>query len=100
MRRRRYEKATDGTGSIEHLLTSPFSRLPLSWSEGGQHLVYEENNPDTGSDVGMLSMDGEGTLTPVIQEPFDQTNPSVSPDGRWVAYGSGAARAASTLQTS
>ena len=81
-----YEKATDGTGSIEHLLTSPFSRLPLSWSEGGQHLVYEENNPDTGSDVGMLSMDGEGTLTPVIQEPFDQTNPSVSPDGRWVAY--------------
>ena len=81
-----YGKAADGSGSIEHILANPFSRWPYSWSEGGEQLVYEENNPVTGSDVGMLSMDGEGILTPIIQEPFDQMNPAVSPDGRWIAY--------------
>ncbi len=79
-------KSSDGTSAAELLLTSPYDRWPYGWSRDGEHLVFEEDNPETGSDIGMLSMDGKGTVTPVIRDPFDQTNPTVSPDGRLIAY--------------
>ncbi|HSF14459.1 MAG TPA: protein kinase [Vicinamibacteria bacterium] len=79
-------KSFDGTSAAELLLTSPYDRWPYSWSRDGEQLVFEEDNPETGSDIGMLSMDGKGTVTPVIRDPFDQTNPAVSPDGRFIAY--------------
>ncbi len=79
-------KSFDGTGAAELLLTSPYDRWPYSWSRDGEQLVFEEDNPETGSDIGMLSMDGKGTVAPVIRDPLDQTNPAVSPDGRFIAY--------------
>jgi Tol biopolymer transport system component len=81
-----FSKSSDGTSAAELLLTSPYDRWPYGWSRDGEHLVFEEDNPETGSDIGMLSMDGKGTVTPVIRDPFDQTNPAVSPDGRLIAY--------------
>ncbi len=81
-----FSKSSDGTSAAELLLTSPYDRWPYSWSRDGEHLVFEEDNPETGSDIGMLSMDGKGTVTPVIRDSFDQTNPAVSPDGRFIAY--------------
>jgi serine/threonine-protein kinase len=81
-----FSKSSDGTSAAELLLTSPYDRWPYGWSRDGEQLVFEEDNPETGSDIGMLSMDGKGTVTPVIRDPFDQTNPAVSPDSRLIAY--------------
>jgi Tol biopolymer transport system component len=81
-----FSKASDGSGVEEQLLTNPYFRYPYSWSRDGDELVMEEDNPDTGSDIVMLSMDGSGAVSPVIRDPFDQTNPQVSPDGNLIAY--------------
>ena len=81
-----FSRASDESGAEELLLTNPYARWPYSWSRDGNQLVLEENHPDTGSDIVMLSMDGTGALTPLLRDPFDQTNPQVSPDGNLIAY--------------
>jgi serine/threonine-protein kinase len=81
-----FSKASDGSGADELLLTNSYFRWPSSWSRNGDGLVIEEDHPETESDIVMLSMDGTGALTGVIRDPFDQTNPQVSPDGNLIAY--------------
>ena len=38
------------------------------------------------ADLGMLALDGDGTVTPLLQEEFTERNAALSPDGRWIAY--------------
>ena len=42
----------------------------------------------TGLDVGVLSMDGEGSVEWLLQEDFYEAYAELSPDGRWMAYAS------------
>jgi Tol biopolymer transport system component len=50
-------------------------------------LVLSETSADTkGSDISVMSMEGDRARKPLIQEEFAQANPHASPDGRWLAY--------------
>jgi serine/threonine-protein kinase len=79
-------KAADGTGQVEHLTTSENYQAPFSWSADGQTLVILELRPETGPDIGALSMDGEGTIDWLLEGDGIEAYPDVSPDGRWMAY--------------
>ena len=79
-------KAADGTGQVERLTTSDNVQSPYSWSADGQTLVMAELSPETNTDIGILSMDGKGTIDWVLDGDSIETQPSVSPDGRWMAY--------------
>ena len=79
-------KAADGTGEVERLTTSERYHASSSWAGAGQPLVYFDRFPDTAGDISALSMDGERVPELVLQEPFNQAYPEVSPDGRWIAY--------------
>ena len=81
-----FRKAVDGSGEVEPLLTGPREGYPTSWSLAGEHLVYEDEDPRTNSGIGLLTLSGDRDARLLIQEPFDQTNPVVSPDGRLLAY--------------
>ena len=81
-----YRRAADGTGVEERLTTSANSQRPTSFSPDGKHLVFEENTPKTSWDVGLLALDGQMRTTYPIQLQFDERNPEISPDGRWLAY--------------
>jgi hypothetical protein len=37
-------------------------------------------------DIGMLSMEGDHTRKPLLQEQYDEGYPRISPNGRWMAY--------------
>ena len=39
-------------------------------------------------DIGMLSMEGDHARKPLLQEKYSETEPQISPDGRWMAYAS------------
>ena len=80
-----YWKNTDGSQVVERLATSPNALWPYSWSPDGKNLIFEEATPE-GSDIGMLSMEVPRTRIKVVDGPFDETGPVVSPDGRWIAY--------------
>ena len=79
-------RAADGTGQVERLTTSENNQVPYSWSADGQTLVMIEQRPETGVDIGMLSMDGEDTIKWLLEGDSNESSPDISPDGRWMAY--------------
>ena len=79
-------KAADGTGQVERLTTSENFQVPFSWSADGQTLVMVEQRPETGIDIGLLSMDGDPAIDWLLESDSDEVYPDVSPDGRWMAY--------------
>ncbi len=83
-------KAADGTGTVERLTESENSQNPYVFSPDGKRLVIWESVPQTGSDLGVRSMDGDGSLEPLLVTDFSEWNADVSPDGRWLAFESDA----------
>lgn len=81
-----FVKPTDGSEGEKLLCRSSYPKLADSWSPDGQWLVYSEINPETGSDLWLLSMTGEGEPHPLLATVFDESQASFSPDGRWLAF--------------
>ena len=76
-------KLANGTGDAELVVSDPDLGLqPWSWTPDGQTLVLNQG----GFDLGMVTLEGERTRQPLLEEPFHQGAPEVSPDGRWLAY--------------
>lgn len=70
-------------------------QVPWSFSPDGTRLAYYEHNPSSAFDLWTIPIsESEGKLWAGEPELFLRTSsfetyPSFSPDGRWVAYGSG-----------
>jgi serine/threonine protein kinase len=83
-----YERSADGTGAETLLYASPLGVRPMSWSPDGKVLAFEDMGPTTGSDIKLLSFQGEGKMS--VREfaatSFNERQASFSPDGRWIAY--------------
>jgi Tol biopolymer transport system component len=79
-----YQKAADGTGVAKLLLESP-ELYPSSFSPDGNALVYRVGLA-SGTDLGVLSLDGEGGTEPLLDTEFNELNGEISPNGRWLAY--------------
>jgi Tol biopolymer transport system component len=75
----------DGSGGLEHLITSEYNNFPMTWSPDGQLLAFAEINPTTGYDIWVLRMSDRKAL-PFIRTPFNESAARFSPDGRWLAY--------------
>lgn len=71
------------------LFEGPFSSAPGSWSADGRWLAYTEQNPETSGDVWLWDR-VTGHRRPVIAAPGLELVPALSPDGKYVAYESGA----------
>jgi serine/threonine-protein kinase len=83
-----YSMAADGTGPLRRLTTTRADQTPYAWAESGRTLLIEERALDrtAGADIHQLSLSGEPILRPLIQSGANETEPAVSPDGRWLAY--------------
>jgi serine/threonine protein kinase len=86
-----YRKAADGTGKEELIGSAPDRVLiPSSLSRDGKDLVVTEVDLSlTKRSIGILSMEGDHALKSILQEGNFFTEPSMSPDGHWIAYASG-----------
>jgi len=82
-----YWRAADGSGEEEQLTTGPNLRAPFSWSKDGQTLFFVEQNPQNRNDIWALPMTGDRTPRALVTSRFDERRPAISPDGRWLAYG-------------
>ena len=81
-----FSKAADGTGEAERLTTSTRNQFSSSWSSDGTTLFFVETGPQTGLDIGILSMDDERASETLIETKFQEVYSEISPDGRWLAY--------------
>ena len=80
-------RAADGTGQAEPLLENSTFSPPWSFAPDGTTLVMWHPTPGA-ADLGLLSLEGERASTALLETEFAEMNAVVSPDGRWVAYGS------------
>jgi serine/threonine-protein kinase len=90
---RLYWKSADNTGKAE-LLGSDYGEvlvpLPSSWTPDGKILVSTDYAAagTVSFDIGALSMDGERKSRALLKKKYAETEPKISPDGRWMAYAS------------
>jgi serine/threonine protein kinase len=80
-------KAADGTGKVQKLGTFSFMPGPSSLSGDGKSVIMSEVeiNPFRGG-ITLLSLEGDHSRKPLLGEKYVETQPSVSHDGKWIAY--------------
>jgi Tol biopolymer transport system component len=76
--------AANGSGDAETLL--PRTAFPAAWSPDGRFVIFLERGVKTRMDIWALPMFGDKKEYPLTNSPFDEQNPQLSPDGRWLAY--------------
>jgi Tol biopolymer transport system component len=80
-------QAADRSDSPERVLESPRLQHPSGFAPDGR-LLFAEMVPNHGlRDIFALSLDTR-RVEPVIATEATEANPTVSPDGRWIAYDS------------
>jgi len=81
-----YWKAADGTGDDQVLGSGPgVVTIPYAWSMDGKNLVTMDY-VEGAFNIGSLSMEGGHTHKPLLQEEYVESQPQISPNGRWMAY--------------
>jgi eukaryotic-like serine/threonine-protein kinase len=83
-------------GAARNLLLTQDSKQPirintilttLSATANAQFLLFAaEGLAGTRGDTWILRVRGGGSPVPLLQQPFDEIDASMSPDGRWIAY--------------
>jgi serine/threonine-protein kinase len=83
-----YRRSADGTGPVTRLATSDNPQFPYAWSRDTQDLVFVEQDDALGTNLSirLLPMAEDALPRALVEGPFQSSNPSISPDGQWLAY--------------
>jgi Tol biopolymer transport system component len=83
-----YTTPADGSGHPMRLPTdTTMHQQPFTWAAGGTELLYSRGPTSaTGMDIWAVRVDGAGSARPLMQTAANETQPAVSPDGRWLAW--------------
>jgi len=76
----------DGSASETNIPSLGEAMAPTSWSPDGKTLLVEYYRDRTADDLGVLSLDPDDKLRPLVETPGYDGGGQFSPDGRWVAY--------------
>ena len=80
-----YLGATDSP-EVSQLTSTRTISIPGAWPPEGEWVVYTEANPDTDDDLWVVRADGSEVPRLFRGTPAQETQPSVSRNGRWIAY--------------
>ena len=82
-----FVRAADGTGK-DRLAARLQQRVQeVTWSPDGAWLVMRTDNASAGAgDIIGVRTSGDSTPVPLVASPYTELAPSISPDGRWIAY--------------
>ncbi len=88
-----YWKTADGTGNDEPIAMDSVpgnQGIPAAWSSDGKTLVLIGNylTGASSADIGALSMEGDHKYRPLLKEKYNEFQPQISPNGRWMEYAS------------
>jgi Tol biopolymer transport system component len=83
-----YAKQADGSGVERPVLEhSDAYEAPRTTSADGRYLIYGRRLAnEAGYHIWALPLSGEGKPFPVVQDGFDEDFPTLSTDGKWMAY--------------
>ena len=81
-----FSRAADGSGERETVLTGEEQiASPYGWTPDGQAMLFWEGQVGDGA---LWTVSPEGDRSPYLVGPGYFTGADLSPDGRWMAYGS------------
>ena len=78
-----WTKRADGTGEAELLYDHETSLQEGFWSPDGEWLVLRR---DGRRDILALRPSADSVALPLLAEDYSESEPALSPDGRWLAY--------------
>jgi Tol biopolymer transport system component len=79
----------DRSGAPELLTDIGTMQSPETWSPDGKALAFTQmDDPESGSDIYILPMDGDRKPRALVRTKFSEGSPKFSPDGKWLAYSS------------
>jgi serine/threonine-protein kinase len=81
--------AAGGTGNVEQIASVPDGwTWPWSISNDGSNLFFGQtiNTATGGYNVGTMPMEGDRSPKLLLQQEYNEFDPQISPDGRWLAY--------------
>ncbi|MBZ5676582.1 MAG: protein kinase [Acidobacteriia bacterium] len=85
-----YQRASNGSGQDELLLSDPNGKMVDQWSRDGRFIIYAEQDPKTKNDVWLLPMgpDSKPSGEPMrfVHSEFNEFDGQLSPDSHWMAY--------------
>ncbi|MDQ3138232.1 MAG: protein kinase [Gemmatimonadota bacterium] len=81
-------RRADGTGGARRLLTSRFNFGQAFETRDGKWLVLRSSFFEAGAGDIFAVQAGDSTLVPLAKSPATEIDAAVSPDGRWLSYGS------------
>jgi Tol biopolymer transport system component len=77
--------AADGSGRPESLFVAPGSRFAGGVTPDGRTVVFQETGSTT-SGIRAMDFDSTQAARTIVPAAFGESNPALSPDGRWLAY--------------
>ncbi|MBI3425684.1 MAG: serine/threonine-protein kinase [Acidobacteria bacterium] len=87
-----FQKKVDAAEEEELVYTSPEIKNVSDLSPDGRLMIYVTNplgfSSSTQNDLWLLSLEEERTAKPFLKTQFQEEQPTISPDGRYVAYAS------------
>ena len=82
-----YLKTLESTAAPELLLEEDqWTKVPLSFSPDGRHLLYSMFHPQTSFDLWVVALSGERKPVSFVRTVGDERHGAFSPDGRWIVY--------------
>jgi eukaryotic-like serine/threonine-protein kinase len=81
-----YRKNADSGQQEEQLTSGPRDKILPEWSRDGRYLLFIQIGTTTAEDIWAMPLDRDRQPYPVLQTTANDTNPALSPDGRWLAY--------------
>ena len=85
-----FRRRADGTGEVERLGSSPRLQGPFGVTpDGGEVLLIVGTVDGAGLgryDLAITALEPNAEVRPLLTSPFSENQPTVSPDGRWMAY--------------
>jgi Tol biopolymer transport system component len=76
----------DGAGSAERLTQSSNAQIPSAVLADGSRVLFWETSTESATDLKTVTLDGDRAVQPLLLTPQPEVSPTVSPDGRWLAY--------------
>ncbi|HVA93629.1 MAG TPA: protein kinase [Candidatus Dormibacteraeota bacterium] len=85
-----YEITADGSGKTQPIVADDADEFGPEWSADGRFLVYNRaaNAPGSHVEIWAMPMFGDRKPFPILQSAFSINFHALSPDGKWLAYGS------------
>jgi eukaryotic-like serine/threonine-protein kinase len=78
-----FVRRADGAGDAEQLATGK-ELLPWSWTADGR-IVLQQSGAGS-QDIAVVAVAARAMPEPLLKEDFKEARPTLSPDGRWLAY--------------